>query len=252
MININLAALAVSLVLVSNIAFGQSVPHVFQSGTPARASEVNENFDAVGNAVSDNISRIAAAEADLATQATSLTTQAASIAAHATSIAENTVSIQANQLDITALVASSGVQVYSQGTSIGRFIGFEGFGTAWILSDQGYLYRIGMTGDQGYLEVIRYFADAGCSGAMYMNERDWTVAQGAVFSGGELRVSPAPIFYTQQGSVAQIRAYSSIDVLDDCHEEVGARLLHEVFPNDVATTGVPDTPFARPLQIGVP
>jgi hypothetical protein len=45
----------------SSIAFAQevSVPHEFQSGQPARAAEVNENFDALEGAINSNSSAIA-------------------------------------------------------------------------------------------------------------------------------------------------------------------------------------------------
>lgn len=55
------------LLFASAIAFGQTeVPHTFQSGQPARASEVNENFDALEAGVDANSAAIAAGDAALA------------------------------------------------------------------------------------------------------------------------------------------------------------------------------------------
>ncbi len=46
-----IAGLIVSLILSYNAFAGEIVPHIFQSGTPARASEVNANFDALEKAM---------------------------------------------------------------------------------------------------------------------------------------------------------------------------------------------------------
>lgn len=50
--------LSASLLTTSAIAGPLTIPHEFESGTPARASEVNENFDAVKVEVDDNNQRI--------------------------------------------------------------------------------------------------------------------------------------------------------------------------------------------------
>ena len=48
-------ALAIIALFASGVAFGQTqVPNTFQSGQPARASEVNENFSTLESAVNDN------------------------------------------------------------------------------------------------------------------------------------------------------------------------------------------------------
>lgn len=48
------------------LAGEMNTPHEFQSGTPAYASEVNENFQAAQAAINDNNSRLAAIEAEVA------------------------------------------------------------------------------------------------------------------------------------------------------------------------------------------
>lgn len=53
-----LVLLSASLWTTLTIAGPLTIPHEFESGTPARASEVNENFDAVKAEVDDNSQRI--------------------------------------------------------------------------------------------------------------------------------------------------------------------------------------------------
>ena len=49
----------VVILMISGVAFGQTqVPNTFQAGQPARAAEVNDNFDALETAIDQNISDI--------------------------------------------------------------------------------------------------------------------------------------------------------------------------------------------------
>ncbi|MCJ8503067.1 hypothetical protein [Desulfatitalea alkaliphila] len=87
-----------------------TIPHTFVSGTPARAAEVNANFDALKTATNDNHGRIEALEAALAAlQATvaSLQTQSAELTAMNTTlqtkVADLTTSNATLQARVTAL-----------------------------------------------------------------------------------------------------------------------------------------------------
>ena len=51
------------LLLIASVSMAQGVPHEFQAGTPARASEVNENFSALVTESNALDARIAALEA---------------------------------------------------------------------------------------------------------------------------------------------------------------------------------------------
>lgn len=59
MVVVPVAVLSLSLAVASSV----SVPHTAVAGTPARASEVNQNFEAVSQAINDNHSRLTAMEA---------------------------------------------------------------------------------------------------------------------------------------------------------------------------------------------
>ena len=51
--------ISVATLVFSGVAFGQTqVPHTFVSGQPARAAEVNENFDTLEAAVDQNAAAI--------------------------------------------------------------------------------------------------------------------------------------------------------------------------------------------------
>ncbi len=56
---LRVAAAAMCVAIVAGAAAQTSVPHEFQSGTPARASEVNENFDELEIAIDQNAADIA-------------------------------------------------------------------------------------------------------------------------------------------------------------------------------------------------
>jgi uncharacterized coiled-coil protein SlyX len=63
-----------------------TIPNTFQSGTPAVAAEVNDNFSAVVSAVDDNDGRIAALEAAVAALQATVTSQASTISTQASTI----------------------------------------------------------------------------------------------------------------------------------------------------------------------
>lgn len=65
--NVSRIVIAVLGIVSGSAALAQTqVPHKFSSGQPARASEVNENFDALSSHVDANSEAISAAEASLA------------------------------------------------------------------------------------------------------------------------------------------------------------------------------------------
>jgi uncharacterized coiled-coil protein SlyX len=63
-----------------------TIPNTFQSGTPAVAAEVNDNFSSVKSAVDDNDSRIAALDAALAAQASTISTLQSTVTSQAATI----------------------------------------------------------------------------------------------------------------------------------------------------------------------
>lgn len=81
-----------------------TIPHAFQSNTPALAAEVNENFNALDVAVDDNDARIATLEASLA----SLLNRVTSLEATVTSQASTITSLEA---ELTTLNSSEVMQL---------------------------------------------------------------------------------------------------------------------------------------------
>jgi hypothetical protein len=57
--------ISLSIIGIAAVADSVNIPHTFESDTPALASEVNANFNAVETAVNDNDSRIAELEAQI-------------------------------------------------------------------------------------------------------------------------------------------------------------------------------------------
>lgn len=64
-LNRSLATLVAGLLATSALAAELTIPNSFSSGSPARASEVNDNFSATADAVNDNDARIAVNESQI-------------------------------------------------------------------------------------------------------------------------------------------------------------------------------------------
>ena len=89
------------------LAAEYEIPHQFSSGDKARASEVNENFDAARSAISDNHARISHLEtqnAVLLDEIESLKTQLSTLLGNQQSNAEN---ISQNRTNLTKIQANS-------------------------------------------------------------------------------------------------------------------------------------------------
>ena len=234
-----------ALFLSSGLAIAQTVqvPNTFQADTPARASEVNDNFTAVETAVDDNASNIAVNVTDISDNATTITNNAAAVSA-------NDVDIQANSNAIAALAAGGGLQIYSQGASIGRLVNLNVGGDIWIISQQGYLFFTALTNTTYLREATLLFSGAGCTGTLYMDALEWTGVTGTVIKA--TGSSGVDNYYIPRGSVAVTFTLNSSKANDVCFNETINRQGFEVFPNDEAITGVPDTQPVLPLVIGLP
>jgi len=100
----------VGTLLVAGPSFGGSlsVPHDFVAGEKALASEVNQNFTAVENAVNDNDSRITTSSGAIATNAAAIAASQNDIAANAADTATNAGDIAANAAGIAANTSAIG------------------------------------------------------------------------------------------------------------------------------------------------
>lgn len=230
------AAILVLACLLATTAFGQTqVPNEFQSGQPARASEVNENFDALELAVDANASEAAA---------------------NASSIATNATDIQQNTNDIASGM-NGGVPVFAQGTLIGRVIDTKGQQLIMV-SQSGYLFALTPNPDNTqYMEQIGalYFSEPSCMGTAYASPGQlidiWRLALGVVFetSGG----SPATHYYTERGGLFLAnQSYQSYDTRGGCSNGNGTISGFPAFANDPLVTDVSNTAPPDPITIGVP
>lgn len=156
--------LAATLGLISHVASAGEVgtTSTFQSGTPALASEVNGNFDALIAAINDNASRIAALEA-------------ANAAAPDDSVAGHTYSIQTLNTDLSVGVGTG--QTYNSGApNQNGFanIGHGSFQTTIAFASTGgtFTETFAASSDKEYEVNLPNY-----------QYTDWTDAQGGVTNG---------------------------------------------------------------------
>jgi len=100
-----------ALTLASSFTFAQGVPNVFSAGQPARAADVNANFQSVVELIDATIADIATNEANIAANASAIAAiDLSGIQANANAIAAiDTSGIQANANAIAA-IDTSGIQ----------------------------------------------------------------------------------------------------------------------------------------------
>ena len=90
------------------------MPHVFEANSPAKADEVNTNFDALTTGVNDNNTRITTNEGTIGANQTDIANNKSNISTNATNISNNQQSISNNSSQITTLNDSLG-QLQSTG-----------------------------------------------------------------------------------------------------------------------------------------
>lgn len=120
-----LVAFVISLLPCRGAIAGEvAVPHTFQANTPARASEVNNNFTAVKTAVDDNNSRITSNAVSIGANNASILVNASDIL----DIKDDVAAIQASGLTATTVLTTYCVGidffwdgVYSKVADIGVF-----------------------------------------------------------------------------------------------------------------------------------
>ena len=205
---------ALMLFLVSGMATAQTaVPNVFQAGTPARATEVNENFDTVEDAVNQN---------------------AAAIITNA-----------------SPLVFSNG-QAIGPYLHLGSFSSFAILSpTNYVFDVISNGMDVANDG-QLSLDLI-FFEFPGCAGRAFIQccgKGDWTAVQGFVFR-PEDPADPIQAYYVPKGSAVVNVTTMAQGSAGGCVDSgpVGIRAI-EVFPNDPIVTGVLGGGFTPPKTIG--
>lgn len=94
--------LAVIFLTGSAVADDVTIPNTFTAGTPARAAEVNANFNAVEASVDDNAANIVLVSQNVSTHAQSISSNAQSISSNSQSISSNSQSTSANAQRISS------------------------------------------------------------------------------------------------------------------------------------------------------
>jgi hypothetical protein len=243
----------------------------FTSGTPAKASEVNDNFSAVKTAVDDNA-------ADITTNASDVATNAAKL-----SLGGSSVTVLANGETIGLLLDTSDVDGHCATGYVTR-------------SNTGYLfYVIAHTADnlldcsdefsireeEGHLSsaASMVFSSLGCQGDAYLagpagfstfgkyvptgtangsfgdsDVESVLIREGLVIRNMD-RSATVQNYYVPKGSQEAPIVFSSvISPLGSTCLDAGPLPFPtnatKLLPNDPAITGVPDTPFALPITLG--
>ncbi len=203
-----------------------TIPNAFQSNTPARASEMNENFSAVKSAVDDNDSRISI---------------------NTSNGIQNTDDVATNTAAISAF--SGGLSVYANGMRIGYFLGLTGYysDSVQVLTSSGYFVTIYHSG--GVVDSTDYLGYVGvdCSGQAYVRNTRNFEAYGEVTKG----YNNKSLYLTKGATSTNITLASTGG--DSTCRNYDTPTTYDAFPllsNDEAVTGVPDSGFTGPITFG--
>lgn len=236
-----LLVLSCLTLLLSSPALAQVlVPNTFQAGTPARASEVNENFSVLASGIDDTASQAAA-----------------------------------NSDAILQLSGNPTLSIYAGAQNIGTYLSVRNgtYGVEYlVLSSTGYVFEVvaqpSLSPDDEEIAptgivppVSLWFEDSLCATEpIVVVDRDATIhrappapySQGLVVASLNDTTFEQTLYYVPRGSTIRpvylssvIRAGDAPCETDVFYETVGIQVL----PNDTAVTGVPNFPFASPVLL---
>ncbi len=160
------------------------------------------------------------------------------------------------------------VQVYAQGTPIGRYLGAvlaDGdrqsvqSAAVWLLSDMGYVFTVDLAPPYRFLHQSNeiYFSEPHCEGKVWANAQglSWTAGVGTVVAAPD--GWPVYAYYSLRGQgPVQGVVWSNFSDTGNigCNSDSEPHMseVYELFPNDPAITGVPDLAPAGPYVLGPP
>ena len=261
----------------ASAAFGQTqVPNTFTAGTPARAVEVNDNFDALETAIDQNATDIQAIPAgpqgdvgpqgpqgiqgiqgDTGSQGIQgfmgppgpqglqgLQGLQGPPGDNSPQVDANTIAIQENTI---AIANKLSVVFFANGQAIGSAIsGRE------MLTFQNYIVKVNATEGRIELGNDLYYPLAGCIGQAYAFTYSVSPAQGEVIRSPD-DLDPTRLYYIPAGSIdlGPMTFQSRLAGTAVCNDETAIQnTAIAVFPNDPAVTGVQSEFYDMPVVLG--
>ena len=280
----------VSVVLLPRLAWADTVGllNTFNAGETARASEVNDNFDAVESAVDGNDALITAHDArieglesqvqsgipgqldDLGESIDFLFQEIERLDA---AVSQLSVESQEQQAEIDELARTKAPSVLDGnfeligtllgGSRVGDYQGITGrlLQSYVVLSSTDFMFEVEIIDgtiqrNEAFQFSGVYFTESSCQGQAYATDIPLSgLAQGYVFQ-SRSNVDPTTVYYAEPDSEyvdnpAGING--SAYLTGSCRNSISTALSKvPVFPNDPEITGITNTAFPTPIRIGRP
>jgi len=211
------------------------ISNTFQSGTPASAAEVNQNFTDIKTAVDDNDSRIGTNEASIGNNASAISVNVAAIGA-----------------------VRQGLSVYDNSVRLGALLSIDyNFNIVSVLLDSGYMETIYLSGE---LNNTLYYTTTDCTGQAYIGYTSSSIPSTFLNSllghGYVLSTSNTngleKVYIAATTNTVAITYGSSLNA-DICNSVVDLKSPYvigkPVQPNDFNVTGA-TTNYSGPITIG--
>ena len=224
--------------LLFHTAFAQTqVPHVFQSGQPALAAEVNANFDELESVADESLSRVSALEGEVAANNSD-------IVANANQIQSNTDAIVSGDAALAGRLAP--LVFDANGTEIGQLISIgENLWGLLAINQSGYIQNVSFRDgalDGGTL----VYQSSDCAGTPFATDTFGGHVQTYFDSFGN------PNLYYVDKAAGPISNFTSGSLSFERGCFVQSDLNSVVWPvtvNDPSVTGISSLSYSLPIRI---
>jgi hypothetical protein len=232
--------LALMLIGVSPLHAQTQVPHVFQSGQPAHAAEVNANFDALESAADDSLSRVSTLEGEVAANTSD-------IVANANQIQSNTDAIVIGDAALANRLPP--IVVDGNGDEIGQLITIgENLWNVMAINQFGYIVNISFQDGALHRDGLVY-ESADCSGTPYA--RTWGTFSGLVLISYDSLGNPG-LYYVDKTATPVMNlpmCSSSFESGCEISTVCGTETVWPVSRNEPTVTGVTNAAYALPIRV---